>query len=125
MEDLCSCLPQVLYLDVAPAQDGLGRLKAVTAATREHFLSQGLGSHEQRPFTPHVTIAKLSNLKSYGARKRVSRIPEVLASLAWRLQVQWSAKLCAEARIAPEEVQCSVEVASSSSNTVTAQYCRV
>ena len=85
-EDLCSCLPQVLYLDVAPAQDGLGRLKAVAAAAREHFLSQGLGSCDQRPFTPHVTIAKLSNLKSYAARRSINTTPEVLAGLSLRLQ---------------------------------------
>ena len=80
-EDLCSCLLQVLYLDVSPTQDGLGRLKAVAAATREHFLSQGCGSSDQRPFTPHVTIAKLSNLKGYRARKHINRFPEVLAGL--------------------------------------------
>ena len=78
---LSSCLLQVLYLDVASAQDGLGWLKAVAAAAREHFLSQGLGDSDQRPFTPHVTIAKLSSLKSYAARKRIRQIPEVLASL--------------------------------------------
>ena len=85
-EDLRSCVSQVLYLDVAPAQDGLGRLKAVAAAAREHFLSLGLGSYDQRPFTPHVTIAKLSNLKSYTARRSINRIPEVLAGLSLRLQ---------------------------------------
>ncbi|CAK0752281.1 hypothetical protein CVIRNUC_002134 [Coccomyxa viridis] len=77
---------QVLYLDVAPAQDGLGRLKAVAAAAREHFLSQGLGSCDQRPFTPHVTIAKLSNLKSYAARRSINTIPEAAYQKHFNIQ---------------------------------------
>lgn len=69
-------LLQVLYLDVQQG-DGCGTLKQLAATTREHFSSQGLVSDDSRPFTPHVTIAKLSNLKSYSVRKRLSRIPEV------------------------------------------------
>lgn len=69
---------QVLYLDVQPG-DGQQQLVALAAAVREHFSSQGVGDDCQRPFTPHVTIAKMSNITSFGARKRLGKVPEVTA----------------------------------------------
>ena len=69
---------QVLYLDVEPGVEQQ-QLVALAAAVREHFNSQGVIDDGQRPFTPHVTIAKMSNITSFGARKRVGEIPEVTA----------------------------------------------
>ena len=77
---------QVLYLDVDPG-DGQQQLVALAGAVREHFNSQGIIDDGQWPFTPHVTIAKMSNITSFGARKSVGKIPEVTAFLFHSLQI--------------------------------------
>jgi hypothetical protein len=70
----------VLYLDVVK-DAGHERLVSLAAATRSHFVEAGIADGDDgRPFTAHITIAKLSNLFKGGRRKRcgaVKSIPEV------------------------------------------------
>ncbi|KAK9906345.1 hypothetical protein WJX75_000297 [Coccomyxa subellipsoidea] len=70
---------QVLYLDVVK-DAGHERLVSLAAATRSHFVEAGIADGDDgRPFTAHITIAKLSNLFKGGRRKRcgaVKSIPE-------------------------------------------------
>lgn len=76
-------MAQVLYLDLVK-DDGHGRLIDLATALRSHFQDNGL-SHcvNERPFTAHVTIAKLSNMikgKWRSGPATIKSIPEV-----WRL----------------------------------------
>ncbi|BDA46208.1 probable kinase anchor protein 7 isoform gamma [Coccomyxa sp. Obi] len=67
---------QVLYLDVVK-DDGHDKLMALAAATRSHFLGAGLlDGDDGRPFTAHVTVAKLSNLMKGKRGKHLRTIPE-------------------------------------------------
>jgi 2'-5' RNA ligase len=84
---------QVLYLDVQEGH-GCDTLRQLAATLRGHFSSQGLFSDDSGPFTPHVTIAKLSNLRSYSMRKRLSRIPEVSI-----LQLLLARRICKSASL--------------------------
>ena len=59
----------MLYLDVRPGE-GLQRLQALAAATRAHFDAAGLLLQADRPFVPHVTIAKTSKLQGGWGGKR-------------------------------------------------------
>ncbi len=71
---------QVLYLDLVK-NDGHDKLVGLAAAMHSHFLGAGLlDGDDGRPFTAHVTVAKLSNLMKGKWRKHhgIPRtIPEV------------------------------------------------
>ncbi|GAB4820805.1 hypothetical protein N2152v2_007851 [Parachlorella kessleri] len=56
---------QVLYLDVEEGE-GQQRLHTLAAAVRSHFHAARLLQQADRPFVPHVTIAKLSKLPRGG-----------------------------------------------------------
>lgn len=60
---------QVLYLDVQP-DGGLQQLQALATATRAHFAAAGMLLQADRPFVPHVTIAKTSKLQGGWGAKR-------------------------------------------------------
>lgn len=68
----------MLYLDVV-RDDGHARLMDLAAASRAHFTEAGFTEGtDSRPFAPHVTIAKLSNLMKRGRhRSHIKSIPEV------------------------------------------------
>jgi len=73
-------MAQVLYLDLVK-DDGHDRLMDLAIALRSHFRDNGF-SHgvDERSFTAHVTIAKLSNLMKGQWRSRpatIKSLPEV------------------------------------------------
>jgi hypothetical protein len=72
---------QVLYLDVIKDSE-LDKLLDLTAAVRAHYVEAGItDSTGDRPFAPHVTIAKLSNLVKRGSGPRIRSIPEAMPFL--------------------------------------------
>ena len=54
---------QVLYLDVMPGA-GLDAMLSLVEAARERLAQAGIESTDDRDFTPHVTIAKMSKVRS-------------------------------------------------------------
>ena len=54
---------QVLYLDVMPGA-GLDATLSLVKAARERLAQAGIKSTDDRDFTPHVTIAKMSKVRS-------------------------------------------------------------
>ncbi len=80
---------QVLYLDLVK-NVGHDKLMALAAATRRHFLGAGLlDGGDDRPFTAHITVAKLSNLIKGNWRKHQGMprtIPEVRSYMSSCMQ---------------------------------------
>ena len=69
---------QVLYLDVTP-DENLVRLRCVVDEAIEFLAAAGIESTDDRGFTPHVTIAKMSKVKSRRVGKQAvcKGIPKV------------------------------------------------
>ncbi len=67
-------LLQVLYLDLE-ADEGLATLGRLAAHARGTLAGAGIAVDASHGFTPHVTVAKLSQLP--GKLRRIKRIPEV------------------------------------------------
>ncbi|CAL8462347.1 g1880 [Coccomyxa elongata] len=73
---------QVLYLDLVK-NDGHDKLVALAAAMRSYFLGTGLlDGDDGRPFTAHVTVAKLSNLMK-GKWPKHHGIPRIIPEEAY------------------------------------------
>ncbi|KAK9817820.1 hypothetical protein WJX72_002712 [[Myrmecia] bisecta] len=69
---------KVLFLEsVAEGQAG-EQLHGLAAAVQSHFHENGCKSADQRPFAPHVTVAKLSKMAGFKRRgtQHVSQIPQ-------------------------------------------------
>ena len=74
---------QVLYLDIKQ-DEGHARLQSMAEAAQQHFAEAGLVQPATpRAFTPHITIAKMSNMyKHRYSGPRCKSIPQV-CSLCW------------------------------------------
>lgn len=77
MQEQCLAL-QVLYLDVMPGA-GLDAMHSLVKAARERLAQAGIESTDDRDFTPHVTIAKMSKVRSRRKSKQpvCKAIPKV------------------------------------------------
>ncbi|KAK9836214.1 hypothetical protein WJX84_011106 [Apatococcus fuscideae] len=75
LSGLSSFGTKVLYLDLTPGED-LEALNDLVKAICDHMDEAGIESTDQRGFTPHVTIAKMSRVKPRGRKPACKGIPK-------------------------------------------------
>ena len=70
---------QVLYLDLMPGK-GLDAMISLVNTAKEQLAQAGIESTDGRKFTPHVTIAKMSKVRTRqrGKKPVCKGIPKVM-----------------------------------------------